>query len=59
MGRKNLDGTWRGPSDTITARLGRPEVDALLSLRQTWGGTDSEILRRALREAALRESSQA
>ena len=58
MGRKNLDGTWRGPSTSITARLGRPEVAALLALRQAWGGTDSEIIRRALREAAQRASAR-
>jgi len=62
MSRRNLDRGWEGPSRPVTARLSSKEHLALKVLRSAWGGTDSEILRRVLREAAHRvanETSQA
>ena len=62
MSRRNLDRGWEGPSQAVTARLSSKEHHALNVLRSAWGGTDSEILRRVLREAGQqvrREASQA
>ena len=56
MPRKNLDRFW-GESDAITVRLGTKEWRALGALRSAWGGTKSEVIRRAIREAAQQATS--
>jgi hypothetical protein len=53
MPRKNLDQRW-GESRAITVRLGRADNAALAALVEAWGVTPSEVVRRALQEAAAR-----
>ena len=53
MPRKNLDQRW-GESRAITVRLGRDDRLALAELVDAWGGTQSDVMRRALQEAVER-----
>ena len=51
MPRMNLDRSYWGESQRVTVRLGRTELAALDELAMEWPGDQSELVRRALREA--------
>lgn len=53
MPRKNLTGSW-GESRAMTVRLTAAEHRAISTLREHWGGTNSDVVRRALTDAAKR-----
>jgi|GEM_PF-6949798 len=52
MPRRNLDQSFWGERPRITLRLGTKERAALVELAKEWPGDRSELIRRALREAA-------
>ena len=53
MPRRNLDHRYWGESQRLTVRLGRKELAALDELATEWPGEQSDLVRRALREALL------
>jgi hypothetical protein len=55
MPRRNLAGNWWGPSERVTLRLTRADIDLLDHLAEGWKLDRSEVLRRALREAGANE----
>jgi len=54
--RRNLSGRW-GETATITLRLPAADRELLAQMAAGWSCSQSEVLRRALREAAAREQS--
>ncbi len=54
MPRHNLTGGW-GESRVMTVRLAPEDDRRLAALTEAWNMTASEVLRRALQEAADRE----
>jgi len=58
MPRRSLIGTTWGESERLTIRVSPRELRALNELVDTWGTDRSEVVRRAIREAAARARRQ-
>jgi len=58
MSRKNLAGNWMGESQRVTIRLTRADISLLDQLADSWQRDRSQVLRRLLREAGVRERSR-
>lgn len=52
MPRRNLDGRYAGESRRITVRLGDKAMRDLDELTDAWGGERSDVIRRAVQQAA-------
>lgn len=58
MPRRSLAGTCWGESERLTVRVSPKELRALDALVAAWGTDRSEVIRRAIREAAARARRQ-